>query len=347
MDYRLSKRIKKGSGQSDMLSEDKQNLIRKRIIEGSLLEDIAREVGCSTRTILNYKKKMPVNVLAAQDTGDDTIVFDTSSLYTQAEEKYIKSIKKSVYLYEDVEEGWTFHYDKENATIKTNSLWWMGIAYPESVKSDWIERLERLGFAIAISPLHDKDVWLHDSPQMVDPNTGEIIPKGARYKAGDKKKAHWHFIIICSCSTSFKEINNLIRPITNGPYLEKCRSIKNTYDYFTHETDAAKRQNKYVYEKDEIIRLNNFHVVPNKYEVGVLQCEIANTVIEKGFTEVHQIVEHYRDQPEIMTILWAKPGLITSLLRSLYKKKHPESKVQLTKEITQEEYDNLLRKGGK
>ena len=325
------------------ISEIKQNLIRKRILEGSHIEDIAREAGCSKSTVLRMKKKMPVNVLAAQDTGDDQIIFDTSVLYTKAEEKYIKSIKKSVYLYEDIEEGWTFHYDKENAIIKISTLWWCGIAYPESVTKDWIDRLERLGYAIAISPLHDKDVWEHDSPEVVNPETGEIIPKGARYKAGDKKKAHWHIIIICSKSTSFKEINNDIRPITNGPYLQKCRSIKNAYDYFTHETDEAKRKNKYRYEKDEIIRLNNFHVVPNKYEVGVLQCEIIKTVTEKGFTETWQIAEHYCDMPEIMTILWAKPGFVTSLLRSLYKKKHPESKVQLTHELTEEEYNEIMQ----
>ena len=327
-----------------MISEDKQNLIRKRIVEGNYIEAIAREVGCSKNTVLNYKKKMPVNVLAAQDTGDDEIIFDTRPLYTQEEKKYIKNIERSVYLYEDIEEGWTFHYDKENAIIKTNSLWWCGIAYPESVKPDWIERLEKLGYAIAISPLHDKDKWDHDSPEMVNPETGEVIPKGARYKAGDPKKAHWHFIIICAKSTSFKEINNDIRPITNGPYLQRCRSVKNSYDYFTHETDEAKRKNKYRYDRDEIIRLNDFHVVPNKYEIGVLQCEITKTVVEKGFTEVWQIANHYKDMPEVMAIIWAKPGFITSLLRSLYKKAHPESKVQLTHEITKEEYSEFIKK---
>ena len=327
-----------------MISEDKQNLIRKRIVEGNYIEAIAREVGCSKNTVLNYKKKMPVNVLAAQDTGDDEIVFDTRPLYTQEEKKYIKNIERSVYLYEDIEEGWTFHYDKENAIIKTNSLWWCGIAYPESVKPDWIERLEKLGYAIAISPLHDKDKWDHDSPEMVNPETGEVIPKGARYKAGDPKKAHWHFIIICAKSTSFKEINNDIRPITNGPYLQRCRSVKNSYDYFTHETDEAKRKNKYQYERDEIIRLNNFHVVPNKYEIGVLQCEITKTIIEQGFTETWQIANFYSDMPEVMTLLWAKPGFVSSLLRSLYKKAHPESKVQLTHEITSEEYSEFMKK---
>lgn len=324
------------------VSECKRNLVRKRIIENTMtIEQIAQEAGVSKNTVLRIKKEIPSNVLATHETGDSEITFDTTTLYTKAEEKYIRNIQKDAYLYEDAEEGWTFHLDKENFILKTSGLWWSFVAYPESVPEGWIEKLEHSGLAFAISPLHDKDKWLHDSPKCVNPETGEIIPKGARYKAGDKKKAHWHGIIIASSSTSFKEMNNLIRSITNGPYIQKCRSIKLAYDYFTHETDNAKKEGKYRYDRDEIITGNNFHIVPNKYEIGVLQCEITKVVVEKNLDDISKVAEYYKDMPEIMTLLWAKPGFITSLVRSNWRRNHPESKVQLTHEVTRDEYKEI------
>ena len=327
-----------------MLGIEKQNLIRKRILEGCTIDQIVREVKCSKNTVIKYKKQIPANVLAEQSTGDDDeTIFDSSSLYTYYEKKYIQ-FTKDFWMYEDGEEGWTYHLDKENALLKTSGLWWVGIAYPESVTKNWIEKLEQTGLAIKISPLHDKDVWDHDSPACVDKKTGQYFPRGARYKAGDKKKAHWHIIIICSSSTSFKEINALIRSITNGPYLQKCRSTVHMDKYIFHETDECIRKGKYRYDRDEAIVLNDFHTIPNKYEVGVLQCEITNTVFEKGFTKYYQVAEYYRNIPEVMMILWAKPTFLSSLLKSQYQRYHPESKVQLTREIPEEEYAELMKK---
>lgn len=327
------------------LSEEKLALIRKRILQGIPLEDIATEAQVSVTTVKRYKKKMPVLAIIPEEanTGDDTIVYDTRLMMTKQEKAYASKLAKDLYLYEDKEEGWVYHYDKMRSILKSHGLWWGAIVYPESAPPDWIERLEKTGLQVAISPLHDSDKWTHDSPETVNPETGEIIPKGARYKQGDRKKAHWHILVKFNVSTSFKEANELIRGITYGPYIQKVRSLKHAYDYFTHSTDEAKRQGKYQYEKDEIILLNGFTVTPNKSEVGLIQCEIVNDIIKYNLDEMHKVAIHYRNQPEIMSILWAKPGFFTSLVRSLWKKNHPEGKVQLTRELTLEEYMEICR----
>lgn len=317
-----------------MISEEKQVLIRKRLLQGILLKDIADEVQVSVKTVTRYKSKMPVNVLREkQSTGANIIKYDNSTQLTKLEEKFTKRLQGELALYEDEEEGWCYHITKEDYRNKTSGLWWSAIAYPESVPENWIAKLKATGLEIAISPLHDKDKWNHDSPEMVDAETGEIIEKGARYKAFDKKKAHWHIIIKSDKRMSFKEANALIRNITNGPYIQKCRSLRNQYEYFLHLNNPEKYQG---YEKTEIQTYNNFHLEPNKYEAGQMQSEMLNAIRDNNFTEIWQFTDYYRDQPEYIAIMVAKPALFTSLINSQWKKAHPsEERIQKVQIVNQ------------
>lgn len=318
-----------------MISEDKQNLIRKRLVQGIPIEDIAAEAKVSRSTVKRYKSKTPVQVLKEeQDTGDSSIRYDCTTQLTKLEEKFTRKMQGALELYEDEEEGWCYHLAKSDYRMRTSGLWWTAVAYPESVPERWIEKLRATGMEIAISPLHDKDKWNHDSPEMVNAETGEIIPKGDRYKFGDRKKAHWHIILKSDKRMSFMEANNLIRNITNGPYIQKCRSLRNAYEYFLHLNNPDKYQG---YEKDEIQTYNNFHLEPNKYEAGMMQCEILNAIRDKGLTEVWELIDLYRDQPEYITIIAGKPAIFTSLLNSQWKKAHPEGKVQRVRLVEKEE----------
>ena len=316
--------------------------MRKMLIENKLtIEDIAKETGVSRQTVYRIKKEIPQNKEMQDVLMGDNLLYDLKDYYTKEEKKYTEKIKEDLYLYEDTEEGWIYHYDKEDGIIKTSGLWWNFIAYPESVCENWIEKLEETGLAIEISPLHDKDKWEHDSPERVDPKTGEIYPSGYFYKAGDKKKAHWHGTVVCNKSTSWKVINKIIRDITHGPYLQRCNSLLHSHNYKTHRTESAIRKGKYQYEMDEMITLNNFHVEPNKYEIGVLQCEITKTIRENNLDTTVKVAEFFEDQPEIMQLIWSKPGFVNAYVRSLWKENHPESKVQFTHEVTSEEWAKL------
>ena len=307
------------------ITEEKRNLVRKRLLDGVSYNEIAAEFGISKNTIIRIKKKMPASALETHDTGDNSIRFDNSTFLTKLEAKFAEKIRKEIWLYEDVEEGWCYHLSKSDCRLKTSGMWWTGIVYPESAPDRWVERLRDQGFRIAISPLHDKDWWDHDSPEVVNPETGEIIPEGARYKKGDRKKAHWHIIVVSDQRMSYQDANNTIRNITHGPYVQKCRSLRNAYDYFLHINAPEKYQH---YDKAEIRVFNNFHIEPNKYETGLLQAEMLREIKDHNADEMYLVVDLFIDSPEYLVILAAKPGLFTSFVRSLWKKNHPEGNIQ-------------------
>lgn len=308
------------------ISEEKIKLIRKRLAQKRPIAEIAEEAGVSKSTVSRWKKKTPEAVYSEEsDPGDSSIKLDCSTKLTKMEEQYTKKLKDALALYEDDVEGWTYHMAENDYRMRTSGCWWSFIVYPESAPEMWWEELKAQGFELARSPLHDKDKWDHDSPEMVNVETGEIIPKGARYKFGDRKKGHWHCIAKSDKRMSYMEANNLIRRITHGPYIQKCRSLRNAYEYFLHLNHPNKYQG---YDKDEILEANNFHLEPNKYEQGLMQCEILNTIHEHNMTEVWQLTAHYADQPEYIAIIAGKPGIFTSLLHSLWNRQNPEGKVK-------------------
>ena len=320
------------------ISEEKQNLIRKRIYQGCSVSEIAEECQIGRETVKRYKKNTPAPFIAEQDTGDNSIKYDYSTSLTKKEEAFIKKIEKEISLYEDIEEGWTFHLTKHDVRLKQSGLWWQCIVYPESAPERWIERLKNQGLRIAISPLHDKDTWNHESSEMVDVATGEIIPKGARYKTGDRKKAHWHVLIISDTKVGYVEMNELLRAITNCPYIQKCRSLKNAYDYFLHINAPNKYQG---YEKDEIQKFNNFHIEPNKYEVNILIDEMLTAIVERKFTKMIDVYKYYQGQIEYVTLLNSKPFLVQQIVQDNWRQANPDGQVKNVRLVRNKKKDEV------
>ena len=313
-----------------MLTEEKKKYIRKALINGMSIPEIATEMQVSQSTVKRIKKGLPAQIEKEALETDD-IVVDTSEKLTKQEKRYIQKLQGAQQLYEDPEEGWCYHLKKGDQRLRTSGCWWSAIVYPESAPDHWIEKLRATGARIAISPLHDRDRWDHDSPELLVESTGEIIPKGARYKAGDRKKAHWHVIIVFDKSASYQDANALIRSCTHGPYIQKCRSLRLAYEYFLHINAPEKYQG---YDKAEIQTYNDFHLEPNKYEVGMMQCEMMKMIEDNDITEVRDFVKLIQDQPEYMTVFCGKPGAFTSYIGSRWKAKHPDriQKVCIVKE---------------
>lgn len=121
--------------------------------------------------------------------------------------------------------------------------------YPEGegLPLDWRERLERIGVPIAISPLHDKD----------------------KAKGGGFKKAHYHGIYVANNPVTSESVRNKIRAILSTEK-EECKAIakvqiireavENVYLYLTHESKDAKAKAKYIYDKKDILHINNFDI---------------------------------------------------------------------------------------
>ena len=250
-----------------VISDEKQNLIRKRHLQGHTIKDIAQEAGVSEKTVSKYIKNAPAPPKVSGKSEDTSLQLDYTTVLTKREEGLAKKILAQVALYEDTDEGWSFHLTKHDDRIGQQGLWWSAICYEDSVPDNYIERLKATGMQVAMSPWHDKDTWNHDSPEMVNAETGEIIEKGARYKTGDRKKCHRHIIVKTDKKCSWREMNALLQNILHCPYIQKCRSLKGAFEYFLHINDPNKYQG---YFKDEIIKLNGFVIEPTKYEQAVL-----------------------------------------------------------------------------
>lgn len=307
------------------VSDEKQNLIRKRHLQGHSVADIANEVGLSRKTVSKYIKNAPAPPKVTGKSEDTSLQVDYTTVLTKREEGLAKKILEEVALFEDDEEGWSFHLTAHDDRIRQQGLWWSFIIYQDSVPDNYLERLKATGMQIALSPWHDKDSWNHDSPEMVNAETGEIIPRGARYKTGDHKKTHRHGICKTDKKCSWREMNALLQNILHCPYIQKCRSLKGAFEYFLHLNNPEKYQG---YFKDEIIRMNGFVIEPTKMEQGVLYDEIVQVVIGYGYTTWTEVCKQYQGQPEYMLLLSSRPSIVTEVLKDNWRKANPDGRVQ-------------------
>lgn len=306
------------------LSEEKRDLIFKRLREDCTIRDIAEELQISEKTVKRYKQSMKTALESrARVHKSDEVEVDYSKLLTKKEKQHVEKIQKELLLYEDAEEGWIYHLSKSDLRVRQSGCWWSAIVYPDSAPDGWIESLRAQGFRIAISPLHDSDVWMHDSKEVVDPETGEIIKqKGELYKIGDKKKAHWHVIIVVDKRCSFVEMNYTMQKLTHCPLIQKCRSLRNAYDYFLHINAPEKCQ---TYKKEDIQTYNNFHLEPNNYEKNLIAMEMVRLIQEHDLCEWCEVVEFFQNDPEFSLILSSRTAYFAAYVKSKYYKKHPNS----------------------
>ena len=312
-----------GKGRPSKLTEDKINLIRKRLVQEVSVTEIAVEAQVSVSTVKRYKKSLPPELTQSQiEVGDDVINIDYTTLLTKREEEIAKKIRKSVMQYDDEEEGWVWHLAKADIRRNTSARWWNVIVYPESAPSDWIQRLVAAGYKIAISPLHDKDWWERDSKECLNPETGEILPRGALHKKGDHKKAHWHVILVCDVRMSFKEVNAEVQNICHCPYIQRCKSLSGSYRYFWHDNKPDKYQN---YDRSEIQKYNGFQIELTKTDMNKLTQEIIDLIVKNELFEWSEVVEFFNDDLEFLQVLSTKSTFFISYVKSRYYRKNPHS----------------------
>lgn len=126
-------------------------------------------------------------------------------------------------------------------TIKPKARYFNFVLYPESMPEDWLLLLEMLDIAIAISPLHDKD----------------------KNKDGSYKKPHYHIIYIAKNPVTIDAVRNKIkRALGNNSisYVQITDSVKNFYEYLTHESKDAIAKKKQIYDKKDIVLINGFDI---------------------------------------------------------------------------------------
>ena len=139
------------------------------------------------------------------------------------------------------------------------SRYWSFIVYPESCKEQWKEKLNELGIAFAVSPLHDKDI---------DPT-------------GEPKKAHWHVLVEFTGPTTYKNVKENICDLVGGTIPKKVISLRGYYRYLAHLDNPEKAQ----YNVEEIEKFGGFELALTETETTILVVEILSDIEREDINE--------------------------------------------------------------
>lgn len=146
---------------------------------------------------------------------------------------------------------------------------WAFVIYPESMPTDWFDRLEKTGLPFAISPLHDKDV---------DPT-------------GENKKPHYHVICQYTNTTTQKNVKENVCDIVNGTLPIKLESIKGMYRYHLHLDNP----DKYQYDDRDRTFINGFDISSvealTKTEVDKIIKEILSLIYDNDIKEYSDLLD--------------------------------------------------------
>lgn len=147
--------------------------------------------------------------------------------------------------------------------------YWAFVMYPESMPSNWKERIIEIGIPIAISPLHDKDM---------DP-TGEV------------KKPHYHVIIYYEGPTTYNQVNENVCKKLNATIPIKLENLKGMYRYHIHLDNPE----KYQYDDRERIFFNGFDTNKinelTKTEILKIKKELQNFIIDNNIIEYSVLLD--------------------------------------------------------
>lgn len=113
----------------------------------------------------------------------------------------------------------THNTEKSNQDSTKRSYNWGTIAYPESIKENWIEELQIQGIQTAISPLHDRDVT----------------------DSGEPKKPHYHVIFHFTTLKSQQQVRDIVSSI-GAVGAEMIKSLKGSVQYLSHLNSPDKAQ---------------------------------------------------------------------------------------------------------
>ena len=238
------------------MKKEQRDKAREMLAEGYKQAEIAKALGITTRTIRNWVK-------------DD-------------EDKTVKA-------FEDPEEGWVMKYTAELGLTTPKTDTWSFIIYPESAPEDWRDRLEASGLSAIIGPLHDKDVWKHDSPETATER------KGKRHKKGDPKKAHYHAGVQFPKEISLKRAAMYIQAITAGPVPQPCKDERGYEAYLSHHDKAGKAlPGKAEYNAEDVVKLNDWQARPSKKDKAIMERQLEEYIIRKGFQSFQAAVTGVR-----------------------------------------------------
>lgn len=209
----------------------------------------------------------------------------------------------------------------------------VGILYPESAPTDWLERAKETHLDMVISPLHDKDTNPDDT----------------------KKKAHHHIMVLWDGPTTFKNAQKILTNIGCINHIEMVESVPGQARYMIHLDNPE----KYQYNREDVITLGavSYEELCEKVQDKRRNIkQMTEYIIKNNITSFATFAFHcMENENEWFNILTDKNTLfIKSLIDSMYQdnkremEKIPEVYVNVEtgeKFTSLEEFKKSLEKG--
>lgn len=155
--------------------------------------------------------------------------------------------------------------------IKQKGRYWACVGYPESLPTNWLEILQSSGLAVAISPLHDKDI---------DPT-------------GEPKKPHYHLLLCYDGPTTYNNVKNLCDSL-NATIPIKIESPRGMYRYHIHLDNPEKYQYS---DKDRIIMNGldpaSFNGLTDT-EIFKIKCELVDIIRQNRIFEYSNLIDYLK-----------------------------------------------------
>lgn len=162
---------------------------------------------------------------------------------------------------------------------------WAAILYQESAPQHWKTILESTRVAIAVSPLHDRDVWTEADEE-----------QDSRHVAGTCKKAHWHIVMYFESLKSYQQALGVVDRLGIS-YVEPVESPTAYNRYLCHLDSPEKAQ----YDVKDVIRLNGARCdqskpKPTADELAKVRDEILDFIKQNSVTEYSELVFYAHDE---------------------------------------------------
>lgn len=143
--------------------------------------------------------------------------------------------------------------------------------YPESMIDDWeIKMGDVLGYPYAYC-IHNRCLNADKTP----------------------RKEHVHIMLAFPNTTTYKHAKSVYDGLGVVNKIERCISVRNSYNYLIHDTDSSRKQGKVAYKPEERITGNNFDI--GAYEqIGVVDKQkiiddICDLIDSMGFFKVSSL----------------------------------------------------------
>lgn len=227
--------------------------------------------------------------------------------------------------HEDEEEGWMFHEKRGQVLDKDRSISFCGIVYADS-----FEEIQELMSEYAMLGIpfewiwHDRDYWLHDSPEVKDLETGQVLfVVGERYKRNDPKKNHAHimnkFDHVRTWQKNQQEVESIFGYRTT--LWIPTKSINGMHNYITHSTEQARKDGKYPYGEENLHQENGFSVDLSKDERNAIYTSVVHYINYEMFQEYHRyefsdLTKKFDGQKEMQSVMRGSAHALKFLLDS-------------------------------